>query len=110
MKSSPLEDKLFDQMTEAGIPLPERQQTFHPKRRWRVDFLWRDLRLVVEVEGGTWTGGGHVRGGGFRSNVDKYNALQLMCYRLLRVTTDMIRDHSAILLIQEAIMLFSQAA
>jgi hypothetical protein len=49
----------------AGIPAPIREYRFAPPRRWRFDLAWPSLRLALEIEGGTWTGGRHVRGNGF---------------------------------------------
>src|SRR5687768_16750315 len=31
-----------------------------PARRWRFDFAWPELKVAVECDGGTFTGGRHV--------------------------------------------------
>src|SRR5690606_6883288 len=48
---------------------------YHRGRNWRLDFAWPEHRVAVEVEGGTRTGGRHVRPRGFEKDVEKYNEL-----------------------------------
>ena len=66
-----------------------------PKRRFRFDFLLAG-DLIIEVEGGTWSGGRHTTGAGFRSDCFKYNAALELGYRVLRYTTDMVTKGEAI--------------
>lgn len=47
---------------------------------------WPEARLIVEVEGGVWTGGRHTRGKGFLGDVEKYNAMTELGWALLRYT------------------------
>lgn len=76
---------------------PEREARFDSERRWRVDFLWRSpYMLAVEIEGGIWSNGRHVRGAGYSKDIDKYNALSMAGYRLLRFSTAMVRSGEAI--------------
>ncbi len=64
---------------------------FHPTRRWRADFaLFRggeDLRVLVEIEGGIYTQGRHSRPIGYANDCEKYNAAQLLGYKVLRFTS-----------------------
>lgn len=80
----------------AGIPAPVQQHRFHPVRRWKFDFAWPDRRIALEVEGGTWTGGRHVRASGFEADAEKYNAAALAGWRVFRVTGGMVRDGRAL--------------
>lgn len=77
-----------------GSPYPEREVKFHPTRRWRIDYAWPDVRLAVEIEGGVWSngkkGGRHNRGTGFVKDMEKYNALTELGWRLLRYQPDKI--------------------
>ena len=82
---------------------PEREYRFHPERRWRIDFAWPEKKIAVEIEGGVWQGGRHVRGSGYSKDLDKYNALALMGYRVLRFTTRMVKDGTAINTVREAL-------
>ena len=85
------------------LPEPTREHRFDPSRRWRFDFAWPDLKLAVEVEGGTWTGGRHTRGSGFEKDTEKYNAAALAGWRGLRVTAESVRNGGAIGCIKQAI-------
>jgi very-short-patch-repair endonuclease len=48
--------------------------------------------LAVEVEGGMWTRGRHVRGEGYEGDCEKYNAAVLGGWRVLRFTTGMLEQ------------------
>jgi len=75
----------FALLKSEGLPVPEYEFKFHPKRRWRADYCWPDpYWLILEVEGGVWTGGRHTRGYGFAKDMEKYNAAAVLGYRLLR--------------------------
>lgn len=89
------EEALAAQLLAAGVGF-EREQTLIPKRRFRFDFLIIGSDLVVEVEGGTWSGGRHTSGVGFRSDCYKYNLALELGYRVLRYTTDMVTKGEAI--------------
>ena len=69
----------------------QKEFRFHPKRRWRFDFAWPDKMVAVELEGGTWTGGRHTRGKGFRNDCEKYNSAAFLGWTVIRLTTDMVR-------------------
>ncbi len=87
----------------AGLPPPIREHRFAPPRRWRFDLAWPSLRLALEIEGGTWTGGRHVRGKGYERDCEKYNAAGLAGWTVLRATTAMLRDGRALALLQQAL-------
>jgi len=89
------EEALAAQLRAAGVEF-EREQTLIPKRRFRFDFLITGSDLVIEVEGGTWSGGRHTSGVGFRSDCYKYNLALELGYRVLRYTTDMVTKGEAI--------------
>ena len=76
--------------------VPKRQFRFCPERRWKIDFAWPDEKVALEVEGGTWSGGRHVRGKGFEADCEKYNELAVMGWQLVRVTGNMIRSGTAL--------------
>jgi len=86
----------------SGLPLPEMEYRFAPPRRWRFDHAWPDQMLAMEVEGGVWTGGRHVRGKGYERDCEKYNEATLRGWRVLRVTTQMLNDGRAIVLLERA--------
>lgn len=101
---SALEDQLVWQLRAVGLPAPTRELRFAPPRRWRFDLAWPERQQVaVEVEGGTWVRGRHSRGAGMRKDAEKYNAAMLAGWRVLRVTSDMIADGSAVAVIEQAL-------
>ena len=101
--TSSLEARLLWLMQDAGIPYPTVEHQFHEGRKWRFDFAWDEYDLAVEVEGATWMPNGrHTSGAGFRKDCEKYNQATLDGWRLLRFTSDMIDDGTAIATIKAA--------
>jgi len=76
---------------------------FHARRRWRFDYAWPEQMLALEIEGGVWSGGRHVRGKGFLGDMEKYNAAALAGWRVLRVTPGQLVDGSAARLVRRAL-------
>ena len=83
------------QLLAADAPAHEREHRFAPPRRWRFDFAWPALGVAIEVDGGVWTQGRHVRPSGFESDVEKLNAAAAAGWRVFRVTSKMLADGSA---------------
>jgi very-short-patch-repair endonuclease len=100
---SPLEETLALHLRAAGVPDPKREYKFHATRKWLFDFCWPDRRLAVEVEGGIYSGGRHVRGDGFQKDVEKYNTAALDGWTLLRFTSAMIKSGEALAQIEAAL-------
>ena len=97
------EEQLAYFLTAAGVAAFEREYRFAPPRRWRFDFAWTEIRLALEIEGGTWVTGRHNRPAGFAKDLEKYNTATLMGWRLLRVTPAQVTDGTALALVQKAI-------
>ena len=95
---------LYTQIVAAGLPEPECEFRFHPKRKWRFDLAWPEIMVAVEIEGGTWTGGRHVRGKGFERDCEKYNAAAILGWTLLRFTPAMIRSGVALATLQAVLL------
>jgi very-short-patch-repair endonuclease len=72
-----------------------REFKFHPTRKWRSDFAWEDDKLLVEIEGGIYSGGRHTRGKGFEKDCEKYNVATLMGYSVLRFSGGMVESGTA---------------
>lgn len=94
------EETLAFELGRAGIPFA-REFTFARPRRWRADFLV-GTTILVEVDGGSWTGGRHSTGTGFEADCEKQNAATLEGYRLLRFTPRMVDDGTALATIRRA--------
>ena len=88
-----------------GLPEPEREVMFARSRRWRFDFAWPAQRVAVECDGGTYTGGRHTRGEGYRRDAEKLNAATALGWRVFRVTMDMLRDdpHGFVSMVRAAV-------
>ncbi len=76
----------------AGLPTPVSEFRFHPTRRWRWDFCWLEQKVALEVDGGVWTGGRHVRGRGVANDCEKLCEGVAMGWRVLRCTPEMLND------------------
>lgn len=74
--------------TAYGLPDPVQELKFHPKRLWRFDYAWPDQKIAVEIEGGIWNKGAHVRGKHFLSDMEKYNAAAKLGWRIFRFTPE----------------------
>lgn len=78
------------QILMPDLPLPEREVELIPNRKFKCDFVWRDARVVTEVDGGT-----HAPGAG-RHNTSKdrwkINKLVELGWHVLRYSGDMIRE------------------
>ncbi len=61
------------------------------------------LNLLVEAEGGIWTKGRHVRGGGFIADCEKYNTAALLGWMVLRFPPCMVADGTAVKMIRKAL-------
>jgi hypothetical protein len=89
---------LADQCRYAGLPTPKAEVVFAKPRRWRFDLAWEDRQFACEIEGGVFMKGGsrHSRGRGFENDCEKYAEALCRGWRVLRVTTDMVRDGRAL--------------
>lgn len=73
--------------TTVGI-LPVKEYIFHKQRKWRFDYAIPELKIAIEVEGGVWTQGRHVRPKGYIGDMEKYNQAVLYGWSLLRFIPD----------------------
>nr|DAJ25575.1 MAG TPA: restriction endonuclease [Caudoviricetes sp.] len=80
-----------------------KEHKFHPKRKWRFDYAIPEHKIALEVEGGVWTGGRHVRAQGFLGDMEKYNTATLMGWRVFRTTPDDLYKMATINLLRQAI-------
>ena len=102
---SDLEEQLWNQITgDSGLPWPQREVKFCPKRRFRWDFAWEHMMLAVEVQGGSWLPNSqHGRGKKFESDCEKATLGAILGWRVMRFTADQIKDGRALALIQRAL-------
>ncbi len=93
---STLEDLLQTHIQMAGLPKPAREFRFHPRRRWRFDFAWPLCKISVEVDGGIYCRGRHVRGSGFERDAEKRNAAVMAGWRVLHFTSRTVKSGEAV--------------
>ena len=83
----------FEQLwqTHAGPELVK-EYRFHPSRKWRADYAIPAAKVLIELEGGLWSGGRHTRAGGYLADIEKYNAATMLGFCVLRLGTGQV-DH-----------------
>ena len=101
---SVLEEAFAFQLRATGLDAGmEREYRFHPRRRWRFDFAWPDLKVAVEVEGGVWQYGRHNRARGFLADLEKYNEAAVMGWLVLRVAREHVENGQALEWLEKAL-------
>jgi hypothetical protein len=106
---SDAEKKFMYQTQVIELPEPDTEVLFSNDRKWRFDFAWTELMLAVEIEGGTWSGGRHIRPKGFQDDCVKYNEATLMGWRVFRYPTTLINNGFAIKQVEKAYEILYQA-
>jgi len=87
---SELEDLVLDLVDAAGIDRPQINQKLVLDGRSIVpDFLWRDLRVVIEADGAAWHDNKLTR----ENDADKQAILEAYGYRVLRITYAQVVHH-----------------
>lgn len=92
---------VFEKLLTNFIAKPVREHMFHPTRKWRIDFSYPDKKLAIEIEGGVWSNGGHTRGKGFVEDIEKYNSMTSLGWKLLRFTPQDLRKTETINIIKK---------
>jgi len=90
------------------LPQPQIEFRFHPSRKWRFDRAWPELRLAVEIDGGTLNNGRHTRPAGYAEDCDKLNTAALMGWTVLRFTGEHVRQGQAFAVVAEALRVASR--
>lgn len=96
-RESALERTFAFQVMAHRLPKPERELRFdRGGRKWRFDFAWPENMVAVELEGGIWNNGAHVRGAHFTSDCEKYNAAQAQGWKVFRFPGKLVNSGEAI--------------
>lgn len=85
------ENQLYFELELLGLRPETREHRFHPVRRWRFDLAYPSKMVAVEFEGGLFSGGAHVRGKHYESDLEKYNEACLLGWRVIRVSERHVR-------------------
>ena len=75
-----------------GLPECVREHRFDANRKWRFDFAFPSIRVAIECEGTTHTGGRHQRMQGYANDCEKYNAAQMQGWQVFRITQLFIKE------------------
>jgi very-short-patch-repair endonuclease len=83
---SALASKFLNLWTQLGGPTLSYEFRFCPTRRWRADFCHEASKVIIEIEGAVYCRGkGHSSVGGILRDIEKYNEMTLLGYRLIRL-------------------------
>lgn len=82
------------QLQFAEIPFRREAADVIPGRKFRFDFALDGPRVLVEVEGAIWKrgGGGHSHPSGIERDIEKASLAAANGWRLVRGTTDDVRE------------------
>lgn len=89
--ASPLESSFLDCWIRCGGQTLEREVPLVPGRLWRCDFFHEGSKVAIELEG---FGKGHTNLTSFRKDAEKYLALTLMGYTVLRITRHLVTEET----------------
>lgn len=82
----------------SGGAAPLEEHRFHPVRKWRFDYCWPFSGgggVAVEIDGGVFTRGRHVRGRHYMKDCEKMNAAVELGWKVLRYTTTDLEERPA---------------
>jgi len=103
VSASQLEAELALQIKALGLPEPTREYLAIKGRKFRFDFAWLEQRLLVEVNGGTYTQGAHSTGRGIARDYEKCNLATLAGWRVLSFDGKSVKDGTAVEVIRQAL-------
>jgi very-short-patch-repair endonuclease len=87
-------DLLRIHLAELGLEF-RTEVRFYAARQWRADFEIIEHGILLEIEGGVWSGGRHLRGAGFIEDCEKYNTATMLGFRVLRFETQSVLNGDA---------------
>lgn len=105
-----LEDRLALHIRAHQLPEPEREYAFAKPRKYRADFAYPEMNLLIEVEGGIYGRGGHSSPAGITRDVEKGNTAMLLGWRVLRCTSEQVTSGQCVLWIREALGMGEEGA
>ena len=94
--TSHVEDLFAMQLDSAGLTGYVREFRAIPGRKFRFDFCFREARLLIEINGGTYSKGAHSTGTGIARDYEKNNLAQIGGWRVLSFDTKMVKSGEAL--------------
>lgn len=76
---------------------------FHPTRKWRFDYAIVPLRIAIEIDGGVWSRGRHVRPQGYLRDMEKFNAAAALGWVVLKFTPQQLMTSATLKTIKDTI-------
>ena len=101
--TSQLEDLFAFQLDAAGLGGYVREYQAIPGRKFRFDFCFREARLLIEINGGTYNGGSHGRGVGINRDYEKHNLAVINNWRVLSFDTKQVKSGAALQVTEQLI-------
>ena len=101
MTSSALENLFAMQLDSAGLTGYVREYQAIPGRRFRFDFAWRKERLLVEINGGTYSKGAHSTGTGIARDYEKLRLGQACGWTVYPFDTKEVKNGDAIAAVEK---------
>ena len=84
------------QLDSAGLTQYVREYQAIPGRKFRFDFAFLKERLLVEINGGTYSRGAHARPLGIKRDYEKGNLAVQFGWRVLQFDADMVKSGQAL--------------
>ena len=103
MSKSDLEDALAFQLDALGLTGYVREYQAIKGRKFRFDFCFTEQRLLIEVNGGTFTKGAHSTGRGIARDYEKSNLAQLQGWCCLAFDGKAVRSGEAVEVVRKAL-------
>lgn len=107
---SKLEADLLAYLIDQGIAPDTTNMPIAQDREWTCDMVWLSHKIALEVEGGAFSGGRHTRGKGYTEDCEKYNAMSLNGWIVLRYTTTHLRPKNRHKIVEDLRLAFQQRA
>lgn len=101
MEPSYLEQQFERVIMRHELPQPVREYRF---KCWRFDFAWPKLLVAVEVDGGTFNCGSHIRGKGYQRDCMKNNEAQLDGWSVLRADREMVGSDEFAVIVKKMLL------
>lgn len=91
-----------DYYLSEGLPQPVFEFCFYEGRKWRFDISFPDHKVAVEVQGGIFSGGAHVRGPALLKEYEKANYAAASGWLLLHTIPRDVATQEMVRLIRAA--------
>ena len=106
--TSALENLFAMQLDSAGLTGYVREYQAIPGRRYRFDFAfvsgkWQGKMLLIEINGGTFTKGGHSSGLGLRRDYEKLRLAQDHGWKVYPFDAQAVRSGEAVEQVRKAL-------